>query len=76
MRPPHVPGSESPPLSSSGPRWAGWAAGHLLALLIVGLAIAGDAAAQSVSASVSAQQVRMGDTVVYTVTLNGGTHMY
>ena len=72
MHPPHVPGSESPPLSASGPRWAGWAAGHLFALLVVGLAMTGGAAAQSVSASVSAQQVRVGDTVVYTVTLSGG----
>lgn len=69
MRPLPRPHSARPTASAS-PVGA-WVLAALLAVLAGGLGAA-PAAAQSASATVSAQQVRVGETLTYTVTLLGG----
>lgn len=55
-----------------GPEAGGVAWVPVLALLALLLGGAGPAAAQSAAATVSTQQVRVGETLTYTVTLRGG----
>ncbi len=54
-----------------GPRWSGLAV-RLLALVVLATAAASGARAQSANATVSASVVEVGETVTYTVTLEGG----